>query len=83
MRRRSGRISRWRGLGEIMAVEQDFAGIGLVDADDGAGQRRFAAAGFADQAHGLAGTNVEIDVIDGMNEARRVEEPVAWAARSA
>src|SRR5437899_5745478 len=49
---------------QVAAFEADAAGGGFNQAQDQAAQRAFARSGFAHQAEGLAGLNVERDVID-------------------
>ena len=49
------RERRWRQRGDVGALEQDGARRRIVEAQDGAPDRRLAGAGFADQAEHLAG----------------------------
>jgi hypothetical protein len=50
---------------DIGAIEMNTAGGGLDEAEDEATESAFAGAGFADEAEGFAGVNVEGDVVDG------------------
>ena len=55
------------GLGaDGLAVVDDLAGRGLVEVQDGAADRRLAAAGFTDQTERFARMDGEADVIDGL-----------------
>src|SRR5437899_9052388 len=56
---------------QVAAFEADAAGGGFNQAQDQAAQRAFARSGFAHQAQGLAGLNVERDVIDCVDVARK------------
>ena len=56
---------------QVAAFEADAAGGGFNQAQDQAAQRAFARSGFAHQAEGLAGLNVERDVIDCVDVARK------------
>ena len=55
------------GSEHLLAVEQDLPGVGHLDANDQLSKRRLAAPGFADQAEGLAGVEVQRDVGDGLD----------------
>ncbi|GAA3705186.1 hypothetical protein GCM10022421_10120 [Oceanisphaera sediminis] len=54
-------------LGQILTIDEDAALGGAFQHVDAADQGAFAGTGFPDDAHDLAGGNVEIDVSDGMN----------------
>ena len=54
----------------VLALEEDLAAGGLVEAQDGAPHGGLAAAGLAHYAQGVAGVNGEADVV------HRVEHPV-------
>jgi hypothetical protein len=58
-----------RGGEQVATVEADAAGGGLDEAEDEASEGALAGAGFADQAEGFSGMNVEGDVVDGANFA--------------
>src|SRR5690606_28838772 len=51
-------------------VEQDVAGIGLVDAAQDLHQRRFAGAVLADEADDFAGTDLDRDVLQRMHAGK-------------
>jgi hypothetical protein len=61
------------GMGDVRPVEAQRAFGRLKQADDAARQRGLAAAGFADEAKGLAGHHIEADVIDGVHAACAAE----------
>ena len=85
MRRRSGRIVDWRGVGDVLCRRRRIVpAVGLVDARDQPRERRLAAAGLADQADGLAAADREVDAIDGVHaRAGLREEASPSAAESA
>ena len=49
---------------EVAVLEADEAG-GRLQAQDGAAERRLAGAGFADDAHRLAGADPQAHAVDG------------------
>ncbi len=53
-----------RQAGDVDAVEGDAARGHLVETGDERGEGGLAAAGGADQGHGLAGADVEVDVLE-------------------
>ena len=61
--------SRGRTSFTILAADLDGAVIGVLEAGDGAQQRRLAAARGADQHGEFAVGNVEVDAAHGMNAA--------------
>ena len=54
--------------GEVFAVEQNAAGGGFDQPDDGAAERGFAGTAFADEADGFAGLDGQAHVIDGFDD---------------
>ncbi len=60
--------------GDVFAGETDGAAVRRQQAEQHAGERRFAGTGFADQADHLALRHVEIDVGDGMQRALAREQ---------
>ena len=52
----------------VLALKEDLAVRGLVQADDGAAERGLSAAGLADQAEGLALFDGEGDVVHGAQQ---------------
>src|SRR5207245_9711795 len=65
---------------QVAAFEADAAGGGFNQAQDQAAQRAFARSGFANQAKGLAGFDVESDVIDRADMPRaNVDDVPAFA----
>ena len=72
------RISSSETCQQVLTVEQDLAGLdppGLRDEPhDRQAGHALAAAGFADEAHDLAAVDVEVDAVDGPDDAvARVE----------
>ncbi len=61
---------------DVLAVERDRPALGLDQAQDHAGDRRFAGARFADDPQNLAGPDGELDAVDGPHLApsARVED---------
>ncbi len=59
--RRAFARERFRQAGEIDAVEEDFAAVGMIERADEMQQRAFAAAGFAHHRQRLAGVERQID----------------------
>ena len=65
-------------MGDVVSLEADPSGGGLQQAHDAFAERRFAAAGLADQAEGLAGADVEADPIDRFDRPDlAVQDPAA------
>src|ERR1043166_8149340 len=62
---------------QVRSLEQDPAGAGPVETQERLGQRRLAAAGFAHQAQDLAGSDLQGDVIDSIEKARRTPSSAA------
>ena len=62
------RLAR-RGDAHRLAVDANFAGVGLVEAVEDRHQRRFAGAVFADDAMNDAALDAQIDVVVGVNRA--------------
>src|SRR5206468_11229466 len=60
--------------GDLGAVDAHAARGGLVQAQDGAAERGFAAARFADEAEGLALVDRERDAVDGTNDTLAAAE---------
>src|SRR5678816_3945501 len=58
-----------RRVREVLAGEADLAGGRLLETQDEPANGGLSAAGFADQSQGLAGENVEADVLDGAHRA--------------
>ena len=56
------------------AVEQDLAGVGLVDARQDLDQGRLAGAVLAEQRMDLAATDVEVDVIERQRRGEALDE---------
>ena len=52
---------------EVVAAKTDFAGGGLDEFQDGAAGGGFAAAGFADEAEGVALINLEANAVDSLH----------------
>ena len=72
------RISSLRELQQVLAVEQDLAGLDPAGRRDEAHDRErghaLAAARLADEAHDLAAVDVEVDAVDRADDAvARVE----------
>ena len=63
----------------VDAVDDEGAGARRLDHGDDARQRRFAAAGFADDGEGLSGFEREADAVDGA-ELQRLGEGSATEA---
>ncbi|MNS19496.1 hypothetical protein D3C72_512170 [compost metagenome] len=55
--------------GDIAAIEQDLAGAGTNQPENGFAQRRFAASGLTDQAKGFARADLKRHVIHGSDQA--------------
>ena len=51
--------------GEIHAVQRHSSGVRVVNADDGFGQRAFAAAAFAHKAQAFAGVDIKVHAVHG------------------
>src|SRR3989304_1281493 len=51
-----------RGVGDVRAVEEDAAPLGVVEPWDERRQRRLAGAGVADQGDDAAGVDLEVDL---------------------
>ncbi len=66
---RAHRARFGRAAGEVLAVEQDAARVGKVEARDHPQQRRLAAAGRTEQREEFAGLDREADVVDGREVA--------------
>ena len=64
-------------LREVGALEQDLAVGRIVEAKHDAAERRFPAAGFADEAERLAGRDIERHLVDGPHQLLRLEETAA------
>ncbi len=64
----TGRAMR-RHAGHVLAVDQDAAGVGRLEAGQQAQQRGLAAARAAQQGEQLAAFDVEIDAVDGGDRA--------------
>ena len=69
MSRRSGRIAPREKSVIVAAVEDDLAGRRLEQLGDHPPGRGLAAAGLADQAQRLAGLDVEVHAVDGLDRA--------------
>ena len=67
-----------------LAVEEDLAAVGVVDAGDALDQRRLAGAVVADERHHLAGAHLEVDVGERLDRAEvlrhsaKLEERLPW-----
>ena len=66
-----GVLAQEIGALEAHLAAADSRAAGGQDAEDGAGQRRLAAAALADQAHDLARADVEADAVEHLGHARR------------
>src|SRR6202030_4203502 len=62
---------------DVLAVKCDASRGGLRQAHDDARECGLAAAGLADEAYGLAGEYLEVDAVNGAQDAARFEETVA------
>src|SRR5262249_19801114 len=62
------------GPGDVGAVDDHAARARLVQTQDGAADRRLAAARLADEAQRLAGGDVERDAVDGLDDALAAAE---------
>ena len=77
-----------RGDADRPAIDEDAAGIGLVDAVEDLEQRRLARAILADEPHDLAAVDVEADVIQrlharkGLGDAADLEDGCAHLTTS-
>ena len=67
------RSSRRRSLAHVDAVEDDAAGVHVVEAGQEPGDRRLAAGGRADHRDGLAGVHDEVEAVE-HRRARPVPE---------
>ena len=56
-----------RDLNTSLPSSRIFPAVGHLDANDHLSERRLAAPGFADEAEGLAGVEVQRDVRDGLD----------------
>ncbi len=65
------------GAGDVGAAEVDGAGGGFEQADDGLAEGGFAAAGFADEAEGFAGSDVQRDAVHGAHGAGLAQHDAA------
>lgn len=73
-------------LGDVLAVQGDPARCDLVQPGDQRGERRLPGAGPADESHGLAGADVEVDAVEygsGAGRGVRVAEPDGVETESA
>ena len=61
-------------LKQVAAVHLDAAGVGLDQAEDTLQQHGLAAAGAADDDHGGAGHDVEVDAVQHLFGAERLAE---------
>lgn len=66
---------------QVPACKHDRAGRGFDQAEDQASQRALAGAGFADQTEGLAGVNIERNVINCSHLAVRFPAECGFALR--
>ena len=57
-----------------LAVEEDLALVDRVDAGDALDQRRLAGAVVADEGHDLAGRDVEVDLVEGLDGAEALRD---------
>ena len=53
--------------GDVLTIEEDLATRGVREAHDAAASRGLTAAGLTNEAEGLAGKDVEADVVDRLN----------------
>ena len=58
-----------RRSGDALVVQRHGSGAGRDEAGDDLGEGRFAAAGFADEAEGFAGCDLQVDVVEDMGLA--------------
>ena len=68
---------------DALAVEQDVAGVGLVDAGDEVEERRLAGAVRADDAHDLALVHLQVQIVDALEPAERLAHPLELEQASA
>ena len=61
--------------GHVLAVDQDLAGVGLLEAGDHPQGRRLAAARGAEQGEELAAGELEVEVVDGDEVAEALRDP--------
>src|SRR4051812_671907 len=66
-----------RGEADLLAFDEDPAGIRLVDAGEDLDQGRLAGAIVADQAHDLSSLGVEVDALERMDAAIPLLQPLA------
>ena len=59
---------------DLLAVEEDLAGVVAVDAGDALDERRLAGAVVADERHDLARAHLEVDVGQRLHRAERLRE---------
>ena len=74
-----------RDPGDVLAVDQDAAGVDIVEPLQQGEDRRFAAARFADQSDALASLDAQAEIIEdlgaaGVSEADTVEDDAAAPA---
>jgi len=58
----------------LLALEQDPAAVGGVGAGDALDEGRLAGAVVADKRHHLAGTDLEVDVVQRLHRAERLRD---------
>ncbi|MHC2477417.1 hypothetical protein ACVJF0_008394 [Bradyrhizobium elkanii] len=66
-----------REIVDALAIEHDLAGGDVEQPQDGAADRRLAAAGFADQREGLAASDLKGHAIHGVDRAGAAAEQAA------
>ena len=66
-------LVRWEA-DDVLAAEQDRAGIGLLEASDHPQRRRLAAPGRAEQREEGAGRNLERDAVHGRDAVERLDD---------
>ena len=64
-----------------LAVEEDLAAVGRVDAGDALDQRRLAGTVVADERHHLAGAHLEVDVGERLHGAEVLRDPAELEQR--
>ena len=65
-----------RQLGDAMLAEVDLARIGELEASDGPEGRGLPAPGGTEQRHQLAVADIEVQVVDGDDGAKRFVRPL-------
>ena len=65
----SALASRGLLIVDFLAVDEDLAGVALVGAGQDLDQRRLAGAVVAEQAHHLAGIEIDAGMVDGLDAA--------------